>query len=58
MAVDGRHIERLLSKHRQLEERIKGEERRLTRNESLIRRLKVEKLRIKDVVARMRGASV
>jgi hypothetical protein len=47
------HLQELSDKHRQLERRIEDEENRPGSDDVAIRRLKQEKLKLKDEIARL-----
>jgi hypothetical protein len=47
------HLQELSDKHRQLERRIEEEENRPGSDDTAIRRLKQEKLKLKDEIARL-----
>jgi hypothetical protein len=47
------HLHELSDKHRQLERRIEEEENRPGSDDATIRRLKQEKLKLKDEIARL-----
>lgn len=47
------HLQELSDKHRQLERRIEEEENRPGSDDAIIRRLKSEKLKLKDEIARL-----
>ena len=56
MNLQGR-IDALLARHRALEERIFEEDRRPSPDSAALARLKAEKLRLKDALARLRGSA-
>ncbi len=49
------HLKSLKNKHTQLEQKIHDEQNHAARNETLIERLKKEKLHVKELISRSEG---